>query len=228
MLPSDETGLLLEVVGLRWLGGKPSSWVICLVNPPDHTQAIMTSQPQQANAQVGSPLFCIPHLTRTTDGYVYWRGVSIEHYSHSNTADMERDARKLEAQCLALEAKGFPVNGRTATCQIHAQAPADTPWLEAIGRFYTFFQGDGRTVGVFYRHTTSGEGFPAAVIAEKDTSTGTVQVTVKEGGYEAFHFLQNQGLSSIGPYTSYSQVVSLLEATGLTPEEIHSAVAAAT
>ena len=56
----------------------------------------------------------IEHLTHDHRGYVYWRGVNVEHYSYSGDGAFEREgvaARRLADTCLAIEARGLAVEG---------------------------------------------------------------------------------------------------------------------
>lgn len=57
----------------------------------------------------------IEHLTRDHEGYVYWKGQEVEHWSGSlgpggDAAKQRVEAEKLARRCLALEARGEPVN----------------------------------------------------------------------------------------------------------------------
>jgi len=164
-------------------------------------------------------LFGIEHLTRDAEGYVFWKGVHVEHYSHKSPEEMERDARKLAATCQALEAKNFPVNSRTAIDSKFEQAPPETQWLEAMCRYYTLFEGQGRHVAIFYRYST-----PEVVILEKDVASGQVRRTPMDSAYGAYHHVQDQGLKSGSPFNDYGEFVSWLQASGLTPRDIHQGV----
>ena len=58
----------------------------------------------------------IENLTRDHEGYVYWKGQRVEHYSPSEAySDKARtSAEELADRCRQLEAKGKPVNVTTA------------------------------------------------------------------------------------------------------------------
>lgn len=62
----------------------------------------------------GTPLYGMDERLRIEyDGYVYWRGRNIEHYSHSaldNTEENRGGARELIRRCETLEGQGKPVN----------------------------------------------------------------------------------------------------------------------
>lgn len=54
----------------------------------------------------------IEHLTRDLEGYVFWRGVNIEHYSfRADRQGEKRAAHRLAAQCRLIESRGAEVNG---------------------------------------------------------------------------------------------------------------------
>ncbi len=164
-------------------------------------------------------LFGIPYLTRDAQGYMYWRDQQVEHFSHTDLVEMRRDAQLLANKCLALEAKGFPVAGRTVTEPAILEAPADMPWLEALLRFYAFFENNGRRVGVFYKQDGS------VVILEK-TPDERVKVELNPSAHAAYHLVDQQGLRSVGPVRSYGHASLFLQQSGLTPADVHSALGA--
>lgn len=50
------------------------------------------------------PWMCgVEGLTQDHEGYVYWKGVQIEHYSHSDYTKKKQDAIELARRCLLLE-----------------------------------------------------------------------------------------------------------------------------
>lgn len=57
----------------------------------------------------------IEHLTMDTQGYVYWKDKSIEHYSFHDMNAREVAAQRLGEQCRKLEAGGLPVDGATVS-----------------------------------------------------------------------------------------------------------------
>jgi hypothetical protein len=58
------------------------------------------------------PWFCgIPCLTQDHEGYVYWKGHNVEHYSFRDNKKGElAAARELASRCLWLEANNRPVS----------------------------------------------------------------------------------------------------------------------
>lgn len=153
-------------------------------------------------------------LTKRGDGYVYWRGVEVEHYSFREDVEAEQAAaRKLVANCLALEALGLPVNARTAISPDCYNAVAGSPWLFALPRYYAFFNmPSGRTTGIFYRHAQVGH--PPTVFSIEAVE-GVAQVEEHEDAYTAFHALQNRGGTCLPAQPTFEQVVSRLELLGV-------------
>jgi len=49
-------------------------------------------------------------LTKSQDGYVYWHGAAVEHYSHKDPVKEARDAKELGMACTLAERRGLPVN----------------------------------------------------------------------------------------------------------------------
>lgn len=56
----------------------------------------------------------IEHLTNDHEGYVYWKGQHVEHYSFSDYEREEQAALELARRCRILEEEGQPVNSTTA------------------------------------------------------------------------------------------------------------------
>lgn len=72
-----------------------------------------------ANVQRGyvKPWFCgIEHLTIDHEGYVYWKGVQVEHYTTRwmTKESMHESAADLADRCRQLEAAGVKVSVTTA------------------------------------------------------------------------------------------------------------------
>jgi len=58
-------------------------------------------------------LYGIENLEQTGDGYVYWKGNQVEHYSFSNEAEEYKAALELAETCRHLEKLGVIVHGGT-------------------------------------------------------------------------------------------------------------------
>ncbi|MBC8740455.1 hypothetical protein F6X40_27855 [Paraburkholderia sp. UCT31] len=161
----------------------------------------------------------IEHMTKDHEGYVYWKGVSIEHYSHDSVEESRRDALALADKCRALEAKGFPVTGRSVLSECMLEAPADTPWLLALQRYYAFFQNAaGEVVGIFYCLTDTKNEEPRAACIRK--VEGKLDVEFFDWAYTAFHAIQNRGYESMGVHPRYIEVCRRMALVGVTPEEL--------
>lgn len=58
----------------------------------------------------------IENMTRDQEGFVYWKGVQVEHYDHDYWASegwydrMVKDAKELERRCKIIEDAGLKVN----------------------------------------------------------------------------------------------------------------------
>lgn len=79
----------------------------------------------------------IEHLTKDHAGYVFWRGIRVEHYSFNAADEEAQAARALAQRCLALEANGIAVNGRTTLYPSFALLRDEhKQWLPALQSMY--------------------------------------------------------------------------------------------
>ena len=76
---------------------------------------------QSVIAGYSKPWFCgIENLTRDHEGFVYWKGIQVEHYDHDVfgndgwQAKMKKDAEELAQRCRFLESKNIKVNTTNA------------------------------------------------------------------------------------------------------------------
>ena len=73
----------------------------------------------------------VEHLTRDHHGYIYWKGIQIEHWSGPELLHGERgrtEAAKLAGRCRALESMGEPVTCRAVIWDWHLNSTvAATP-----------------------------------------------------------------------------------------------------
>ena len=165
-------------------------------------------------------MYGIENLTQDHEGYVYWRGKQVEHYSYSSSHRDEAiaAAKKLASNCILLEEKGFPVNSRTAIDKLTLSAPAGTPWLAAMTRYYTFFEKEGEpTIGIFYPNHREEE--PLGAFACRRVN-GELQTTWHEGAYEAYHHFAAKGFSSADHLDDYDSFAAVIEKTGVTAPEL--------
>jgi hypothetical protein len=57
------------------------------------------------------PWLCgVENLTRDTRGFVYWKGIEVEHYSHRDYEKMKKDAKELGRRCRIIESSGQEVS----------------------------------------------------------------------------------------------------------------------
>jgi len=56
----------------------------------------------------------VEHLTQDHTGYVFWKGIKVEHYSFHDYEKGRAEATELARRCLILEERGVEVNTLTA------------------------------------------------------------------------------------------------------------------
>lgn len=66
----------------------------------------------------------IEYMTRDHEGYVYWNGREVEHFSFRNFQKEENAAQELADRCRHLEAIGIEVSCRNAIWHWEKYAPA--------------------------------------------------------------------------------------------------------
>lgn len=183
----------------------------------------------EAPALKGVPLLADePWLTKDSQGYVYWRGHHVEHYSFDRTPEgrtlEQAEARELARRCKDLEAAGFPVNARTALNEDCYEAPADTPWKRVLPYYYSFFRkpGSAQLIGIFTRPSNSKKPGTTFTI---EANGNTVFVSEVEGAYEAFKSFDRAGLESEPVSCSYAQTRSMLERLGVAPARLEQELA---
>lgn len=161
----------------------------------------------------------IEHLVRRPDGYVFWKERSVEHFTHRDDEASEKAARRLADKCRLLESKGLPVTGRTVLCQAALEAPADTPWLNALMHYYAFFENrDGTVSGVFYTHTNRAEPLEALSVGKR--ADGSIRSQHFSCGYMARRFAENRGAVSLGCGFGYETFEGIMQRMSLTPAEL--------
>lgn len=158
----------------------------------------------------------LEHLTQNMVGYVYWKGVSVEHFDFSDEEKEAVAAHELVAKCRQLEANGFPVNSRTVLQKCCYTAEANTPWKEALTQYYCFVRSSTQVAGIFY--LLRPEGDDKVVSAYK--VGGSIHLAYHQWAHEALDALQKQGYESAGTPDDYAAAVDLLTATALSASEI--------
>ena len=74
----------------------------------------------------------IEHMTKDHNGYVYWRGHDIEHYSYHSFEEEKRNALKLGERCRELERWGYPVTLNNCMALHDGEKPKRTVRLFTI------------------------------------------------------------------------------------------------
>jgi hypothetical protein len=168
-----------------------------------------------------------PLLSRLPQGYVAWRGRSVEHFDYRDHEAFARAGRNLAQHCEMLEAKGFPVTSRTCMFRpLFREAPAGTPWLQAMTSFYTVVAdktGRGRRcILALPDHVAVAIGVEDGQLMvdygyESDAAFGTTNL---------LHKLQNEGFQFCdASNASYERLVRLFTEAGVTPELVATALA---
>jgi hypothetical protein len=80
----------------------------------------------------------IEHLTRDVKGLLFWKSHPIGWFSPDAGECDEEMAQRLAVRCRKLDAKGFPITSRAVLCREIQQAPAETPWKQALYRYAVF------------------------------------------------------------------------------------------
>lgn len=81
------------------------------------------------------PWFCgVEHLTQDGEGYVYWKGKQIEHYSYRDYEKKKAAAEQLAKVCMQMEASGkeFNTKGYFAQLEENEENEERTPLEAAI------------------------------------------------------------------------------------------------
>jgi hypothetical protein len=181
----------------------------------------------------------IEHLTQDHHGYVLWKGTEIEHYSFSDAAREKEAATALAERCRSVEARGFPVNGRT-TCTFSAfvDAPAGTPWVDAMLKSYTAFAhpsgavkwlilsvgNDAIAVSVLDANDVRELRLPTSCIGEVSTLYETGG-DYDSGQYRMYHRLARLGLVSASRrLETYRGFVDAMKEARITPEVVQRAI----
>lgn len=172
-----------------------------------------------AGSYVRPWLHGVEHLTKAHSGYIYWKGVQIEHFSFHDHEAEKAAAIELGERCRSAEARGFPVTGRTTSdSSPFASAPSDTPWAEAMSSYYTMFAAGG-TAKWLILDLADGCATAIAVIGGEVVARYALDSL---GALTLYHCLQGEGMTSCGErLRQYDSFVACMEEAGLTPEIVH-------
>ncbi len=146
----------------------------------------------QLHAEVTSckyakPWLCgVEHVTRDLQGYVYWKGNRIEHFTFSamDAAHLKAITQRLAEKCQHIEALGLPVCGRTYFNDWLEEMPTDfsdvyKQLLYLTGCLYE--HPDGRAVFSLEGKTEDGWPVEARFLQVKDGSITEQSVPLKLG-----------------------------------------------
>jgi len=67
--------------------------------------------------------FGVEHVTKDHEGYIYWRGKQLEHYSFHDSEKEREATQKLASACLALEAQGKEITFDNYFKQLYFNQP---------------------------------------------------------------------------------------------------------
>ena len=168
----------------------------------------------------------IQFLTQDHEGYVYWRGQHVEHYSFKDEIAEKQAAERLATDCKSLESKHFKVTSRTVLCKAALEAPVDTLWKEAIYKFYAFFKLDDKVLGIFYHGGAEyTEDKPVSLSNCSslgiEVNEGKLVVTPFKESFIAYREATSKGFTPLPADPSYSELVSYLEQMQVPPAMLH-------
>ena len=196
-------------------------------------QAFEQLYAEVTSAQYVKPwLSGIEHVTRDLQGYVYWKGNRIEHFTFSavNAAHLKAITQRLAEKCRHIEALELPVCGRTYFNDWLDEMPVDFPetykqLLHLTGCLYE--HPDGRAVFTLEGKTEDGWPVEARFLEVKDGIIKEHSVPLKIGdvpyhgitGAWGCHLAQcGQPEHTGAGAASLAQVMDWLKRHGITEE----------
>ena len=157
----------------------------------------------------------IEHLTRDAKGLLFWKEHLIGRFSLVDDGRDEHMAQRLAALCRGLEAKGFPLNSRALLSREIQQAPADTPWKQALYAYATFLVRGDRVRAVFW---AANNREMLALEKQPDGSVRSWKV-LEAAGKTLQEMMSAEGFESeyVGSYEMFERLISR---SNLTPADI--------
>ena len=163
----------------------------------------------------------VENMTMDSQGYIYWRGNHIDHYSFDDLLAERESLLDLEKQCLILESKGFDVDARNVLCPYLKDAPKGTEWYRAIHYIYTIYVHESTKETWLIFNGKNGAAIslgrtPGNPLLQRQDFAGEM------GCYDAFHAYQRQdGMTRPGDHErSYNRFLAVVNDAGFKPEEI--------
>lgn len=157
----------------------------------------------------------IEHLTRDAKGLLFWKEHLIGRFSLMDDERDEQIAQRLSALCRELEAKGFPLTSRAMLSREIHQAPADTPWKQALYTYAMFLVKAGLVRVVFW---TANNREMLALEKHADGSVRSWKIQ-EPAGRALQDMLSAEGFefAHVGSYAMFEHLISK---SNLTPADI--------
>jgi hypothetical protein len=162
----------------------------------------------------------IEHLTRDAKGLLFWKEHLIGRFSLANDERDETAARRLAALCRELEEKGFPLTSRALLSREIQQAPADTPWKQALYSYATFMVKGERTLAVFWTANNR-----EMLVLEKQPDGGVRSWKVLEVAGKTLQEMASAEGFEFAYVDDYATFENLISKSNLTPADIARALA---
>lgn len=145
-------------------------------------------------------------LFKACDNFVYYEGVTCEHYTFRGDLEAElAGAKHLEAKLEQHLNAGLLVGFGTCSAPADVEAAKHPQFLRSL---YTVFRKDDKVIAICHLYDEDG-----AIAIEKDDD-GAIATKRYAGAYEAFHALSSQGFLSVTtsatPYHARNELFDLL------------------
>lgn len=161
----------------------------------------------------------IEHMTRDAAGLLFWKEHLIGSFSLTDEEQDRTIALKLAAHCRQLEAKGFPLNPRALVSREIQQAPAGTPWKQALYA-YAMFMGQGERIRAVFWTQSRGEMVTLEKLPDGAVTSWKIPDPVSE---RLLKMMQSEGFTPeyVDGYATFERIIL---ASRLTPQDIARAI----
>jgi hypothetical protein len=138
----------------------------------------------------------VEHVTRDHQGYIYWKGSRIEHFTFSVMEEdqLKHTTQRLAERCRHIEALGLPVCGHSYFNDWLQEMPLDFPQAYKELLHFTgtpYEHEDGRAIFPMQGRTQDGWPVEARFLAVKDGAITERSLPVRLGDVE-YHALTGQ------------------------------------
>ncbi len=138
----------------------------------------------------------VEHVTRDHQGYIYWKGSRIEHFTFSVMGEdqLKHTTQRLAERCRHIEALGLPVCGHSYFNDWLQEMPLDFPQAYEELLHFTgtpYEHEDGRAIFPMQGRTQDGWPVEARFLAVKDGAITERSLPVRLGDVE-YHALTGQ------------------------------------